>query len=111
MQRFEYFIVLILVVIPIIIMMIHKKSVLKGKELIVFGCILISSIPFLIWDYFATQRGHWSFNTDYNTGIYILNLPIEEVLFFVAIPLACLYVWQSLKMFKSPQDLIDYLKN
>lgn len=52
------------------------------------------SVPFLIWDIFATHWQHWGFNPEYTTGLKIANLPIEEVLFFVAIPFVCVYAWE-----------------
>lgn len=110
MEKFEYFIVLFLVVFPIVIMMFNKKSMLKNREKNALIAIVISAIPFLIWDYFATARGHWSFNPNFNMGIYITNLPLEEIMFFITVPLACLYVWCTIKRFDSLKDLINYIK-
>lgn len=52
---------------------------------------------FLVWDMAVTHLGHWSFNADYILDWYVGNLPLEEVSFFVAIPLVCLTVWQILE--------------
>jgi lycopene cyclase domain-containing protein len=52
------------------------------------------------WDIFATYRGHWDFSP---SGVYpfrVINLPLEEVLFFVVIPFCCVFTWESLKYIK-----------
>ncbi len=53
---------------------------------------------FLPWDMYFTKLGVWGFNPHYTTGLKIVNLPVEEVLFFICIPYACLFTWFSLKV-------------
>ena len=48
-----------------------------------FPANFIVALFFIIWDIIFTERGVWGFNADYLTGYNIVNLPIEEVLFFV----------------------------
>jgi lycopene cyclase domain-containing protein len=57
--------------------------------------ILIPAIFFLIWDSIVT-KSHWQFNPKYVLGITIFNLPIEEILFFISVPFACLFTWEMI---------------
>jgi lycopene cyclase domain-containing protein len=57
--------------------------------------IIISAIPFLLWDALVTGA-HWHFNPLYVSGIKIINLPIEEILFFITVPFACLFTWEMI---------------
>jgi lycopene cyclase domain-containing protein len=56
-----------------------------------FPAIVLSAIPFIIWDIYFTKIAVWGFNPKYITGIYFFNLPIEEILFFIVIPYCCLF--------------------
>ena len=49
---------------------------------------------YLIWDVFVTARGEWSFNGKYLTGVQLLNIPLEEVLFFITVPYSCLFIYE-----------------
>ena len=69
----------------------------KWKQLFI-GIILMMSI-FISWDIIFTNHGIWSFNEEYITGFNILNLPIEEWLFFICIPYACLFTHYCLVKF------------
>lgn len=59
----------------------------------------IVAVLFLCWDAYFTAIGVWGFNKDYVTGISFIGLPLEEVLFFICIPFACLFTYHSLTKF------------
>src|SRR5699024_8559130 len=46
-----------------------------------------------------TNYGVWWFNTDYTLGLNVLGLPIEEWLFFICIPFACVFTYFCLDKF------------
>ncbi len=41
----------------------------------------------------------WGFNDKYLVGIYLYNLPLEEVLFFVTVPYACVFIYECLNVY------------
>lgn len=61
--------------------------------------IVISGTIFIIWDILFTKLGVWGFNKTYLTGIEIANLPIEEWLFFITVPYACIFIYEVANYF------------
>ncbi len=58
--------------------------------------MIITMLVFIPWDVFFTIHGIWGFNNNYFTGFKILSLPIEEWLFFICIPYACVFTHYAL---------------
>lgn len=67
--------------------------------------LLLTVVPvvvvFSLWDLYAIARGHWSFDPDLTTG-WILpgQLPVDEVLFFVAIPICSVLAFEAVRSVK-----------
>lgn len=53
-------------------------------------------VLFVVWDVIAIQRGHWWFTERYVTGLRAPgNIPIEELAFFVAIPICAVLTFEA----------------
>jgi lycopene cyclase domain-containing protein len=74
----------------------------------IFPGLFITGLIFLLWDYLFTVLDVWSFNPDYVTGLYILNLPVEEILFFITVPFACIFIYACLNYYVR-KDLLHTL--
>ena len=74
----------------------HPKIGLYKKFPSLFVAIFLSMVPYISWDVYFTQSGYWGFTPTYLSGIYLLDLPIEEWLFFVCIPFACVFTHYSI---------------
>jgi lycopene cyclase domain-containing protein len=70
-----------------------------------FPAIAIVGIGYIIWDAIVTARGDWWFNYDYLSGISILGLPLEEILFFIVVPYSCIFIYENLQYFIPEKDL------
>ena len=78
--------------------------------------IITSMLIFIPWDIIFTAKGIWGFNDDYFLGTKLFHLPIEEWLFFICIPYACvfthfalLHYFPNMKLSKSVTKKISYL--
>ncbi len=61
--------------------------------------LAISGVIFLVWDHLFTVLDVWSFNPRYVTGIYLFQLPVEEILFFITVPFACVFIYECLNYY------------
>tara|TARA_R110002072_G_scaffold300390_1_gene477709 strand:+ start:4173 stop:4868 length:696 start_codon:yes stop_codon:yes gene_type:complete len=77
----------------------HPKLKFYKKWRSLFPAIFLMMAFFIPWDIFFTENGIWGFNEQYLSGIKLINLPIEEWLFFICIPYACLFTHYSLVKF------------
>ena len=77
----------------------HKKIKFFKYFKFVFISIPLSSIFFIIWDIYFTKYEIWGFNKQF-VSISILNLPIEEYLFFFIIPFCCVYTYHVIDKYK-----------
>lgn len=68
-----------------------------------FPAIAITGAFFLLWDHWFTRMGVWEFNQTYLLGIYFFDLPLEEWLFFLTVPFACIFIYEVLIYF-FPKD-------
>ena len=86
------------IVFPIALSFDKRVAFYKSWKFIWPG-MAITGLFFLVWDVLFTVKGVWSFNPNYITGIAIFHLPIEEVLFFLTVPFACLFVYACLNRY------------
>jgi lycopene cyclase domain-containing protein len=64
-----------------------------------FPAIILVAIGFLCWDEYFTELEIWGFTPAYLSGIYFGKLPLEECLFFLVVPYACVFVYEVLKAY------------
>lgn len=96
----------LLVFLPVFLLSFDKKVYFASGWKYLFPVIIAVAIPFLIWDHFFTHAGVWAFNENYISGIKILTLPIEEILFFVTVPFACAFIFDCLNAYFPKNKLI-----
>ncbi|MGB9696238.1 MAG: lycopene cyclase domain-containing protein [Ignavibacteria bacterium] len=77
---------------------VPKFRLIKYFKVVFKGIFTVAS-GFILWDVIFTKLKVWSFADEYTLGLRIFDLPIEEILFFIAIPYSCIFTYYSLKQF------------
>ena len=83
----------------------HKKIRFDRKWLPYIKANILMAVVFIVWDILFTEKGVWGFNEAHLTGVTFFNLPIEEVLFFFAIPYACTFMYHCFNIFQGKRGL------
>lgn len=60
-----------------------------------FPALGIVGLFFIVWDILFTRADIWGFNIDFLVGVDIINLPLEEWLFFLVVPFACMFIYEA----------------
>jgi lycopene cyclase domain-containing protein len=59
--------------------------------------IAVAGPPFLVWDLYATRVGHWRFDPGQTLPWRVAGVPLEEVAFFVVIPLVTVLTFEAVR--------------
>ena len=101
----EYLLINIFTILmPLILSFEGKIKFYKKFPAFLFSFLTIGT-AYIIWDVFATLRGDWSFNPDYILGIELFHLPLEEILFFVTVPYATLFIYETGLLYLGDKEL------
>lgn len=78
------------------------EVVLRTRVLRRWRRLLLSVLPgavvFAVWDAYAVAAGHWSFGPGLVLGLTIPGgVPLDEVLFFVVVPLAAILTLEAVR--------------
>jgi lycopene cyclase domain-containing protein len=77
-----------------------KVGVLRRVKRL-FLSIAPVAILFLIWDAYAISQGHWYFDSNQILGVIVpFDIPLEEFLFFIFIPIASVMTIEAVRTVK-----------
>lgn len=96
-MKFLYLLVDLFTVIIPFLFSFHPKLQFYKTWKAFFPAVVITGFCFLAWDSWFTSLGVWGFNQQYITGIELGNIPVEEILFFLCIPYACVFTFHCLR--------------
>ena len=98
-MKYTYLVINFLTILfPVALSFDRRVQFYKSWRFILPG-ILITGIVFLFWDALFTIKDVWSFNSNYITGLIFFHLPVEEILFFITVPFACLFIYACLNYY------------
>ena len=98
-MKFTYLLINFLTIFFPVILSFDKRVQFSKQWKFILPGLLISGAIFLVWDYIFTIADVWSFNPEYVTGIWLFNLPVEEILFFITVPFACIFIYECLNYY------------
>ena len=91
----------------------HPRLQLHKRFKWLFLSLILTMGIFIPWDVIFTINGIWGFNQDYFLGVKIFSLPLEEWLFFICIPFACVFTHYALLLYipkmKLNQKITQYI--
>ena len=66
--------------------------------------LLLTLLPVLVvfvaWDVLAIRAGHWSYDPRQTIGLRLGNVPIEEILFFLVVPVCSVLALEAVRVVK-----------
>lgn len=74
--------------------------------------LILSVLPvvvvYVLWDAYAIARGHWTFDTRFITNVeVVLNVPLDEVAFFVIIPICAILTLEGVRSSRPQWEIGD----
>lgn len=94
--QYTYFLILALAVAGPLALSFDKKVGFFKKWKYLFPSMVLPALLYIFWDIYFTAKEVWSFNDNFITGIKLVNLPIEEVLFFLIVPYCCVFIYECI---------------
>ena len=98
MDRFQYLVLMglcLLVTLPLELVL-GARVYRQPRRLAITVAIVV--VVFGLWDVAAIAWGHWTFSPQYVTGWLLPgDLPVEELTFFVAIPICALLTFEAVR--------------
>jgi len=103
--QFHYLMVLAFIGICALFVNLGFRLRIRSKwKLFLMTDVAILSI-YLAWDLWAVAKGSWYFDPEQIMGFYIFGqLPIEEVLFFIIVPLMVVLTYLALIKLSRPSS-------
>ena len=101
MERFGYVAVLGFVLVGCLWLEVALRTRVLRRWRRLLLAIVPAMLVFVAWDVYAIAQGHWSFDAERILGIHLPgDLPLDEVLFFLVIPLASVLTIEAVRSVK-----------
>lgn len=104
MQQFTYLGVLAMCLLGTGLLEVFLRTRVYRRWLRLVLVLLPVVAIFTMWDVYAISHNHWTFASDYVTGVLaVANVPLEEICFFIAIPICSILTIEAVRSMKNWQ--------
>lgn len=101
LENFSYLLILLFVLVGSgwLEFVMRTKVITRWRSLVL---VLLPVVTvFSLWDAYAISEGHWYFNPEKITGLIAWgNIPFDEILFFVVVPIASILTLEAVRSAK-----------
>ncbi len=96
-MRFAYLLVLLgcLIGTAPLEVVLHTRVYARWRRLLL--TLLPVVAVFTAWDVLAIRAGHWQYESRQITGVHLGDLPLEELLFFLVIPICSVLTLEAVR--------------
>ncbi len=111
-MTYAYLLINFLTILFPILLSFDKRVAFHKSWRYIWPGMAITGLIFLFWDVLFTIKGVWWFNSQYITGIKFMELPLEEILFFLTVPFSCIFIYACLNYYvkwSPPVSLVRWL--
>ena len=91
------------ILIPVLALSFDKRVTFYKSWKYLMPAIFVVGVIFILWDFAFTDFGVWGFSHDYTLDTRVLQLPLEEWVFFLSAPFASLFIYECLRYY-FPKD-------
>jgi lycopene cyclase domain-containing protein len=98
-SHYTYFLILAASLAGPLALSFDRKVAFYKNWKYLFPAMVIPALFYIAWDIYFTSKGVWHFNEDYITGRKIINLPVEEALFFFIVPYCCIFIYACIRSY------------
>jgi len=113
-MKYQYLLINFLTILFPLLLSFDKKVAFYKSWKYIWPGMAVTGLFFLAWDVLFTVKGVWRFNDHYIIGIKFFELPLEEILFFLTVPFACLFIYACLNRYvkwQVPEMASDIITN
>jgi lycopene cyclase domain-containing protein len=108
-SRYLYAFAHLFALIPVLALSFDRKVAYYREWKYLLPALFMVAIPYWIWDVAKTEAGVWGFNPKYYSFL-ILNLPVEEWLFFISFPFASVFIYCCLNAWLPETAFLNWLQ-
>jgi lycopene cyclase domain-containing protein len=98
-SHYTYFLILAASLAGPLVLSFDKKVNFRKKWKYALQATVFPAYIYIIWDVYFTSKGIWHFNDQYIIGFKLLNLPVEEVIFFYIVPCCCVFIYECIRCY------------